>query len=392
MYLTFVLSIIYFFGFDVYSRIKYRNLSSDALVGELSALLQNEKNSHKIPQKFLSKYGIKISKLIFDAIVQLDYDGLQLKVNGLINTIPLYAKKYVQFIFLSFAVFEFYKSSFYQNICDYVKIILLSEEDKNSALIENIYSNKIDEIKLLIDCGANIEVENRFGYTPLMIAIYYDKPAIVKFLIAKGGNIEAKDKYGYTPLMITAFYGMVDFMRVLLDSGVNLEAKDKNGNTALMMGVHFGVIEVVRILINNGGNIEAKDNDNYALSMVAAYSGRADIMKLLIDQGVNIEAHNDYGYTPLLIAVCHGRVDVVKLLIAEGANIGAKLINGETALELAMREGNADIIGLLINAEKFSDEMLVSELPSEIIDISGSYPDGELILGGDDMFLTPEAL
>ncbi len=392
MYLTFVLSIIYFVGFDVYSRIKYRNLSSDALVGELSALLQNEKNSHKIPQKFLSKYGIKISKLIFDAIVRLDYDGLQLKINGLVNTIPLYAKKYVKYIFLSFAVFEFYKSSFYQKICDYVKMIFLSRDDKNSALIDNIYANKIDEIKLLIDCGADIEVENRFGYTPLMIAIYYDKLAIVKFLIAKGGNIEAKDKYGYTPLMITACYGMVDFMRVLLDSGVNLEAKDKNGNTALMMGVHFGIIEVVRILIDNGANIEAKDNYNYALSMVAAYNGRADIMKLLIDQGINIEAHNDYGYTPLLIAVCHRRLDIVKLLIAEGANIRAELINGETALELAVIKGYPDIINLLINAEKFSDEMLFSELPNEIIDVSGSYPDGELILGDNEMLFIPEWL
>ena len=71
----------------------------------------------------------------------------------------------------------------------------------------------------------------------------------VKALLDKGADVNAKDKYGDTALMGAAEAGNTDVVRVLLDKGADVNAKSKDGVTALMYAKeknHTKIIEVLK--------------------------------------------------------------------------------------------------------------------------------------------------
>jgi ankyrin repeat protein len=56
-------------------------------------------------------------------------------------------------------------------------------------------------IKLLVERGANIQVKNTSGRTPLHVAAYnLNAGDAVSYLIEKGADVNARDSTGETPL------------------------------------------------------------------------------------------------------------------------------------------------------------------------------------------------
>ena len=54
---------------------------------------------------------------------------------------------------------------------------------------------------LLVESGADVNLQDKYGYTPLMGAINQNKPEIARLLVELGANIDARDTHGYTALM-----------------------------------------------------------------------------------------------------------------------------------------------------------------------------------------------
>ena len=57
----------------------------------------------------------------------------------------------------------------------------------------------------------------------------------MRYLLEKGANIEVEDSNGWTPLIFAAKYGHLDVVKYLLERGANIEAKDKNGRSAVTL-------------------------------------------------------------------------------------------------------------------------------------------------------------
>jgi ankyrin repeat protein len=78
----------------------------------------------------------------------------------------------------------------------------------------------------------------------------------VKALLAgQGADVNVTDERGSTPLLEAARYGHDDVVRVLLAAGANFKARDKEGKTALMLAAAGGHDEVVRVL-KQAGEVE----------------------------------------------------------------------------------------------------------------------------------------
>ncbi len=61
----------------------------------------------------------------------------------------------------------------------------------------------------------------------------YCARAVISFLIEKGANIEAENKDGFTPLHSAAGHGHVGAILALLDKGADVAAVNVNGYTPL---------------------------------------------------------------------------------------------------------------------------------------------------------------
>lgn len=98
------------------------------------------------------------------------------------------------------------------------------------------------------------------GRTQLMIAAETGDVDDMRILLKAGVDIESKDHDGRTALVIAAQKGNTTAMEVLLKAGANIETKDKDGPTALTMADDEGKIEAMEILFKAGMNLDEKDN------------------------------------------------------------------------------------------------------------------------------------
>ncbi len=126
------------------------------------------------------------------------------------------------------------------------------------------YPSSVEQMKMLIAAGADVNAKDEYGRTALHYALYERQTAMqkIKMLIDAGADVNAEDKEGETPLM----HATAEQMKVLIAAGANVNAKDKEEKTALMWAK---TAKQMQVLIDAGADIYAKDNRGYD---VAYYS------------------------------------------------------------------------------------------------------------------------
>jgi hypothetical protein len=122
-----------------------------------------------------------------------------------------------------------------------------SREDLNSQLIE---ASNLDEVKLLLTKGADVNAKDSEGKTPLMNAAYYGKKEIAKFLLENGANVNARYVDGCTALIWAAGEGEAEVLEILLKHGADVHAAERNGYTALMIAERMKRGNTAGILAN----------------------------------------------------------------------------------------------------------------------------------------------
>jgi len=70
--------------------------------------------------------------------------------------------------------------------------------------------------------------------TLLIVAAYAGREATVRMLLQRGASVNLQNSYGITALMYAAFKGHTTTVRALLDAKADASQQDINGNTALM--------------------------------------------------------------------------------------------------------------------------------------------------------------
>lgn len=105
----------------------------------------------------------------------------------------------------------------------------------------------------------------------------------VKQLIRSGAEVDLKDSDGCTPLIRASLYGYSDIVELLIKAKADVNATDERiGNSTALM--------------------------------CAAIQGNDHIVKLLVQAGANINAKNIVGHTALIGAIGHCRLGTAKLL------------------------------------------------------------------------------
>jgi len=102
-------------------------------------------------------------------------------------------------------------------------------------LFNAIENNDVNEVKRLIEDGADLEARDERKRTALYVACSEGHLEIAKLLIENGADIEAKGYDNQTPLIAASIYNKIEIVKFLIKNGANIEATGFWDETALML-------------------------------------------------------------------------------------------------------------------------------------------------------------
>ncbi len=213
-----------------------------------------------------------------------------------------------------------------------------------------LYAVALEDIevsrKLIVD-GADVNMKDKEGNTPLIVATRNGRLEIARMLLSKGADANAKDHRQQSPLTIAAQSGQDKIVELLLRKGVDINGGDPNSFSPLMMAVTYNKVEAVKLLLAKGADVKMGRAGGWTPLMLAAQGRSIEIVGALIAQGADVNSSNQQGHTALSLASAYNKVDVVKLLIDKGADVNVKAEGGLTVLQMAVQKKQTQVVELL---------------------------------------------
>ena len=164
--------------------------------------------------------------------------------------------------------------------------------------------------------------------TPLHIAAIEGQDDAVVLLIAKGAEVNVKDETGYTPLHLAAAKALKKTVEILLGAkNVNVNAETDDKKTPLLLAV-----------------------SGLPVGQFPSEEQRLAVAELLLAKGANPNKKDDKGVTTLHIAAANGWDKLVNLLVSKGPDVNAVDNDGKTPLQAAEKSLNPEVAEILKKA------------------------------------------
>jgi ankyrin repeat protein len=228
-------------------------------------------------------------------------------------------------------------------------------QSEMSAINLASWRQRPDVVKLLLEHGANPNLQEPGGDTPLMESLRGPRE-IIEMLLAAGADLDVKctffDGYRSTALMRAPEDGDMDKIALLLSKAPKVALADKLGLTAIDYIRDSGAWnrEIARSLAkayNVDPSADAKADLRLRLTL-ALMTGDYAAAGAYIAKGAEIEAAGYLGETSLMGFAENGDLAAVKFLLAQGADPLKTDAYKNAAVAHAAARGHLEIVKLLL--------------------------------------------
>lgn len=182
-------------------------------------------------------------------------------------------------------------------LCDRKKKKTPEEREANIAIFNAIESQNDEKaMALILDHREKI---NDPDWAYVDYTCYWGNVTVLKFLIKNGADVNLVDCCGVTPLMTASDLGDPQIGRK------KTAAEQENK------------VKCILILLMNGAKVKAADEKGWTALHYAAMSGNDPAVKMLVGNGADVKARTNAGKTPASIAVEWGNKATAKILLEE---------------------------------------------------------------------------
>jgi len=146
----------------------------------------------------------------------------------------------------------------------------------------------VDTIRFFLEHGADVDAVDDNHSALLHVASRYGSVEVVQLLLDRGANTNVRNMQGRTPLhqALSSAIGhlgnrLFDVIRLLFEHGANVDALDDAHCTPLHMVSQYGSIKATRLLLKYGADLHLQNNEGHTPSQVASANGHGEIARLL---------------------------------------------------------------------------------------------------------------
>ncbi len=223
--------------------------------------------------------------------------------------------------------------------------------DGRGPLHEACIKGFVNLIGPLVAAGASPTQADRFGLTPLDLALDYKNANVVSALLRldeRDGKLQGAAEGA---MEAATLRGQTEIAKLLIQSGIPINKPTASGSTYLNDAALKGRKEVVRLLLDHGADVNARDEKGGAPLHDAALGGDPEVIRMLLDRGARIDSRDrDSQATALMVAASLGRAAAIAVLLQRGANPNLRDRLGRSALDRAKQAGDTASIRLLETA------------------------------------------
>lgn len=123
------------------------------------------------------------------------------------------------------------------------------------------------------DVLGDVDARSSGGTTKLMVAVNTGDFQRTKELIARGANVNLTDDYGWSPLRYGVRRKDFALVNALIEMGADVNLASKSGRTPLMSAVMKDISNIVQLLVEKGANRSAKNADGLTAYDIASRGG-----------------------------------------------------------------------------------------------------------------------
>eukprot|EP00548_Thalassiothrix_antarctica_P012360 CAMPEP_0194161710 /NCGR_PEP_ID=MMETSP0152-20130528/79083_1 /TAXON_ID=1049557 /ORGANISM="Thalassiothrix antarctica, Strain L6-D1" /LENGTH=896 /DNA_ID=CAMNT_0038871525 /DNA_START=985 /DNA_END=3675 /DNA_ORIENTATION=- len=229
------------------------------------------------------------------------------------------------------------------------------EEDPHvdgvTALHVAAQGGHIETVKIILEAGATVTVEDDNKRTALYLAVKGNYGEVSVELVKAGGDPNTKyideDEETHNLLMDSIIVENEEFSKLLIEKGADLYFKDDRNVNTLLQASHRGLAEVVKSLLekhiatNKEGYVDDESDEGITPLISAASEGHDEIVQLIVDsKKADINGKDKDGTNSLMAASARGHHLVVEILLKAGAAVNEQNSDGHTALMFAFNGKN----------------------------------------------------
>jgi ankyrin repeat protein len=219
-------------------------------------------------------------------------------------------------------------------------------KDSLSSLHLVCMNNQLAVARLLIEHGADINIESQNKDSPLILACKNNNKEIVELLIEHGANINSRNKKGDTALISlikdsdneyiskSKRLEKLELAKFLIEKEADLNLADEDNDTALISLAYSTnrtgfaqkkeEIKILIMLIERNADLNVQNKIGVTALMLLCmveWEEINSVIKMMLKNGANVDLQNHYGNTALMIAFNCRRFDKAYILVEHGCNL-----------------------------------------------------------------------
>lgn len=149
----------------------------------------------------------------------------------------------------------------------------LAQFSESYKFLESVRKKEGDKVNEALQSPSTQIINTRdvsTGETALHIVTQRRDLLWMQFLVGKGANVNVRDNKGETPLVRAANLNFLEGVDFLITAGARVDEPNNTGETPLITAVHGRNIAMVRALLKAGANPDRPDNSGRSARDYAA--------------------------------------------------------------------------------------------------------------------------